>query len=45
MLHKRADEVSKFTSEFFFDTNIHMVIEWCSSEAILTSCLNIYMWA
>jgi len=27
--------------EFCFDTNIHMVMEWCSSEVVLVGCLNI----
>jgi len=41
MLRKRTDEVSGLSMSFCFDTNIHMAMEWCSSEAILASCLNI----
>jgi len=41
MLRKRTDKVSGLSMSFFVDTNIHMVMEWSSSEAILAGCLNI----
>jgi len=43
MLRKRTECVSRLSSVnmFCFDTNIYMVINWCSNEASVNICLSV----